>query len=298
MKQLLLGTAAWGWTIDRTEAFQLLDTWLAAGHRAIDAATNYPINRNPADFRASQNILAEYIRVHGLHDLRVTMKIGSLDNMRSPEANLSPSFVLMMGEEYRRLLGANLDCLMLHWDNRVDVQAIAGTLESLQTLQQLEGIRPGLSGIAQPEAYLQANAVCGLSFDIQLKNNVLQSDLARYKPLQGLGHRFFAYGINGGGVKLDAQYTAESTLLRRGSQPDKTVETGERLRALLSQWNTHFVRPPIKTMNHIGLIFNYYQPVLHGMLWGPSSVAQLRETLDFYRNLGVFDYGDVYAGIS
>ncbi|MEO6759415.1 MAG: aldo/keto reductase, partial [Saprospiraceae bacterium] len=85
---LLLGTAQWGWTVSRTEAFQLLDAWLKAGHRGIDCATNYPINRQLRDFRAAEKILAEYFVAHGLQDLQVTMKIGSLDNLRSPEPNL------------------------------------------------------------------------------------------------------------------------------------------------------------------------------------------------------------------
>jgi hypothetical protein len=34
-------------------------------------------------------------------------------------------------------------------------------------------------------------------------------------------------------------------------------------------------------------------PNLNGMIIGPSSVAQLHETLDFYRNIETFDYTDV-----
>ena len=73
-KSLVLGTAQWGWNVSAREAFGLLDAWLQAGFRAVDCATNYPINRNPADFRAAEKILLEYVRAHGLHDLRVTMK--------------------------------------------------------------------------------------------------------------------------------------------------------------------------------------------------------------------------------
>ncbi len=89
MKRLLLGTATWGWTVSPKEAYRLLDAWLGKGYRHIDTATNYPINKNPGDFRASEKILLEYVRAQGLTDLDITMKVGSLNNM----INIAPSFI-------------------------------------------------------------------------------------------------------------------------------------------------------------------------------------------------------------
>jgi len=301
-KTLMLGTAQWGWTISKTEAFQLLDTWLKAGFRHIDCATNYPINRNPADFRAAEKILHEYILAHGLHELCLTMKIGSLDNLRSPEVNLAPSFVQMMAEEYLRVFDSNLACVMFHWDNRDQVEEIRGSLEALDRLQKEHGLRPGLSGIAHPEAYAEANTDLGLSFEIQLKHNILQSDFERYASLHhsitpSLHHSIFAYGLNAGGVKLEAPYPADSTFLARGGQPEKVAPLLERINDLLPQWNTAFVRPPVKTMNHIGLIFAGLHPHMNGIVLGVSSEVQLRETLDFWRNLETFDYSDVFSAL-
>ena len=310
-KKMLLGTAQWGWTVPRDEAFRLLDAWLAAGHRAVDAATNYPINKNPTDFRAAEKILLEYIRAHGLHDLDVTMKIGSLDNMRSPETNLAPSFVRMMAEEYVRLFGKNLRVLMLHWDNRDDLAAIRGTLEALAGLQTELELQPGISGIKHPETYLLANENLNLHFDIQLKHNVLHSDLLRYAgfaergvtpppappPGVGLTHRRFAYGINAGGLKLEGPYPAGSTFLARGGDPEKAAAILEKIREELPKWHTAFVRPPVRTMNHIGLIYAGLHPQLNGMVLGFSSIAQLHETLDFWRNLDTFDYSDIFTSI-
>ncbi|HRI59331.1 MAG TPA: aldo/keto reductase [Saprospiraceae bacterium] len=313
-KSLMLGSAQWGWNVSRTEAFRLLDEWLATGRRDIDCATNYPINRNPADFRAAEKILLEYVRAHGLRDLRITMKIGSLDNMRSPEVNLAPSFVWMMGEEYHRVFGENLYCLMFHWDNREDATEIHGSLEALAGLQRDAGIKPGLSGIKFPEKYAQANEEAGLSFDIQLKHNVLQSDFERYAPFfstpqplnpstnnqitKSPNHQFFAYGINAGGVKLDEHYEPGSVFLARGGQPEKVAAILEKIRALLPVLNTASVRPPVKTMNHVGLIYAGLHPGLSGILLGVSSVSQLKETLDFWRNLETFDYGDAFQALT
>ncbi len=315
----MLGTAQWGWTVPEAEAFQLLDAWMRSGFRQVDCATNYPLNRQPADFRAAEKILQTYIHAHGLRDLDITMKIGSLDNMRSPEVNLAPSFVQMMTEEYRRLLGENLGCIMFHWDNRDQVAEIKTSLEALQRIQTEFGIRPGLSGIAHPQAYAVANQDLGLSFEIQLKHNVLQSDFARYAPLeasqlsesfklsessnppitnhQSTNHQFYAYGLNAGGVKLEPPYPTDSTFLARGGQPEKVAPLLEKIGAMLPDWNTAFVRPPVKTMNHIGLIFAGLHPGLDGLLLGVSSLAQLRETLDYWRNLETFDYSDIFSAL-
>jgi len=298
----MLGTAQWGWTVSKNEAFQLLDAWLLAGYKHVDCATNYPINRNPADFRAAEKILHEYTRAHGLHDLQITMKIGSLDNLRSPDVNLAPSFLQMMTEEYLRLFDSNISCVMFHWDNRSAVNEIQIGLDALKRLQTTYGIRPGLSGIAHPESYAEANIELKLTFDIQLKHNVLHSDLDRYAPLlqtvsEAQPHHFFAYGINAGGIKLEPPYPTDSTFLARGGQPEKVAPLLEKIHGFLPAWNTAFVRPPVKTVNQLGLIFAGFHPKLNGILLGVSSEVQLRETLDFWRNFEVFDYLDVFSAL-
>ena len=220
-KQLLLGTAQWGWTVSKSEAFQLLDSWLAAGNKGIDAATNYPINKLPEQFRAAEKILLEYIQAHGLQDLQVTMKVGSVNNMRTPEINLSPSFLHMIATEYQRVFTSNLQTVMLHWDNRSDEQEIRQTAEALLQIRQNLGLQPGLSGIKHPEIYAPSLKDLGLVADIQVKHNVLQSDISRYTPIysgaSGDEHRFFAYGINAGGRKLQGpmQWPLFAFLVRR-----------------------------------------------------------------------------------
>ncbi|MBK8967365.1 MAG: aldo/keto reductase [Lewinellaceae bacterium] len=302
-KSLVLGTAQWGWTVDRKNAFLQLDAWLASGHQCLDLATNYPINKIPGDFRKSEKIVQEYIQTHGLTHLDVTIKIGSQDNMRSPDNNLEPSFILMMAMEYRRLFGDNLKGIMIHWDNREDQQAIAKSLEAMASLQETDGIRPGLSGIRRPDLYLNASCESALSFDIQFKHNILQSDLKRYAPFfstekqEKAPHRFFAYGLNAGGIKLEGPYPAGSTFLARAGDPDKVAPFLNQIRELLPKWNTAFVRPPVRTMTHIGLLHAGLNPAIDGLVLGFSTVAQLRETLDFWRNLSTFEYDDVFADL-
>lgn len=300
-KTLLLGTAQWAWTRSKAQAFALLDAWLKAGFRHIDMATNYPINRNPADFRAAENILREYIQAHGLQDLDVTIKIGSLDNMRSPEVNLQASFIQMMSEEYRRLFGTNLGCVMFHWDNRSERADIRASLEALEGASRALGVRAGLSGIAHPQVYAQALEGMDIPLDIQLKHNPLHSDFARYKPFLALESSipkpvFYAYGLNAGGVKLDQNFKEDSTFLARGGQIVALLPMLEKLNNLLPIWNA-VVRPPVKTMNQLGLIYAHFHPDLSGIVLGASTPVQLEETLGFWRNFEVFDYQDVFAGI-
>ncbi len=296
-KQLLLGTAQWGWTVNRATAFRLLDTWLAAGQRAIDSATNYPINKNPADFRAAEQMLQEYLRAHALDSLQITMKIGALDNLRSPEANLSPSFIYMMADEYRRLFGSNLSVIMLHWDNRNDPGAVAESLHALVEVCQREGLRPGLSGIRHPEVYAPLLGQLHTSFDIQLKHNLLHSDLPRYAAFDRQQHRWFAYGINAGGLKWDGQYTDTSTLRARGGDPTTAETLLQRLKEALPQWNTAAVRPPITAFYQVGILYAALHPQLDGIVLGCSSEAQLRQTLDFWQDADTFDYADVFSSL-
>lgn len=297
-KTLILGTAQWGWNVGRDEAFRQLDAWLQAGGKEVDAATNYPINKNPADFRASEKILLEYIQAHGLQgELAVTMKVGALNNMRTPDVNLSPSFILMMGEEYLRVFRENLRGIMIHWDNRKAPEEIEETLLALIRLQKNFGLTPGLSGIAHPEVYGEIELMRESVFDIEFKHNLLHTDFERYSALHGDPHRFLAYGINAGGLKLDGSYSTNSTLVTRGGVPDYGTDLAAQLRAHLTDWNTAFVRPPVKTMNHLGLIFAALHPRVDGLLIGVSNTAQLTETLDFWKNLPVFDYEDIYRDL-
>lgn len=278
-----------------------MEAWLAAGKRGVDGATNYPINQHPPDFRAAENLLAEFVRAHGLTrrgDLDITMKIGSLTNLRSPDNDLSADNIRREAERYDNLFEGALGCLMLHWDNRSEATHIQESLRSLMAETAALDIRAGLSGIAHPQAYAEV-VPSDISFDIQFKHNVFQSDLARYAPLMATGkHRFFAYGLNAGGIKLDENYTRNSTFLLRGGDPEKVALTLEKIKAKLPELNLAFVRPPLKTMNQLGLVFAGADARLSGLILGVSTPEQLSETLDFWRNVETFDYEDARRALA
>jgi len=277
----------WGWTIAEQDCFLLLDAFYAAGFRGVDGATNYPINKMPDDFRKSETILLQWIRAHGVKDLRITMKVGSLDNLRSPECNLSESFLLFCLEAYSNLFAENLDTLMVHWDNREDPDAIGETLKGLAAIVKA-GYRPGLSGIRFPKVYAALNDQFQLDFSIQIKHNLLQSDYSRYVPFHGQ-RRFFAYGINAGGLKLNADaYHENSSLKVRGGDTSNTAPLIAALAEFLKD------AAPLKHLSHAGLLHAYEHPDMAGILLGVSNLAQLSDSLNFYEALRQTDCRDLY----
>ncbi len=278
---MLLGTALWGWTIPRETCFALLDAFYAEGFREIDAAVNYPINQNPTDFRASERILLEWITAHGVDDLKVTIKVGSIDNMRTPNHNLSKSFLLLNLDDYRYRLGANLDTFMIHWDNREEEAPVRETLEALAVAREM-GLYTGLSGIRRPDLYAHLNEEAGFGFDfrIQIKHNILQSDYERYKAFHG-ARRFIAYGIHAGGIKLNpSEYRPDSSLKARGGNIEMSPPAIERLRVWMN------AEPDTPDFHRLAMLVAAYSPGIAGIIIGPSSVLQLEHSIAVWKSLG------------
>lgn len=290
---LILGTALWGWTIPRATCFGLLDHFYQAGFREVDGATNYPINKKIEDFRKAENILLEWIQANQVQDLKAMMKVGSINNLRTPENNLSKSFLLMLLDEYRNLFGPNLDTLMIHWDNRPEENKIRESLEALAIARE-KGLRIGLSGIRHPEAYARLNETFGMDFRIQIKHNILHSDYPRYQAFHGRAG-FITYGINAGGIKLDPkEYHEGSSLKARGGNAGAEHPLAAPLQAILRQANRKEERPAVSTFNHCGMAFACHSPDVEGILLGTSKAAQLEDSIDFYRALTTYDYRDLY----
>jgi aryl-alcohol dehydrogenase-like predicted oxidoreductase len=290
---LTLGTAMWGWTVPPETCFELLNHFYVNGFRQIDTATNYPINKQPEDFRKSENILLEWIKMHGVQDLETIVKIGSINNLRSPAHNLNKSFILMNLDDYHHKYGSNFTMLMIHWDNRNEENEILQTLEALDEARKL-GLAIGLSGIQYPKIYCKLNKEFQFGFHIQFKHNLLQSDYARYQVFHGK-RRFTTYGINAGGIKLDAtEYNLESSLRARGGNIEAEHPIVTPLREILAKANQVKNRPKLLNMNQIGMLYAYHSPDIESILIGPSKLAQLQDTLEFFQSLQHFDYSEVY----
>lgn len=293
LPKLILGTAMWGWNVPFAEAHRLLDAFYEKGFRQVDAATNYPINKQTADFRRSEKILEDWIRSNGVKDLEIMMKVGSVNNLRSPEHNLTPSFLQLNWQYYLGHLGSNLSTFMFHWDNREDLDAIHRSFEVLERIHQ-SGLQVGASGIRYPKLYAKVNQKFQLPLSIQLKHNLLYSDLPRYSQLNKWAS-FYSYGINAGGMKLHPEgYTNDSTLKARGGELTKPPAVLTDLKPTIDAFNQTKMAPPIVKMNEIAMCFALLNNQLSGVLIGPSRLEQLEDSLAFYHQLTQNDYAALY----
>lgn len=279
-QSLVLGTALWGWGIDKAAAFEMADLFVAGGGRLIDTATNYPINRNPDDFGKASAWIAEWLRLNPKSGLRVTAKIGSVDNTGGPATLLGPSFIgLSVGFLEAQFHGA-LSIVAIHWDNREDPTEIEGTLGGFREIRQ-RGFAIGFSGVRRPDLYAQLAPDLAGDWVIQVREN-LRSRQARdhYSPHFPKA-RYLAYGINMGGLKLEGSCGPGSSMSLRGI--DIPAEDLARVRSFLERHQTLSFAP--STMNELALLNAHFTSVISGVVVGPRNADQLRETMDYWGRL-------------
>jgi hypothetical protein len=167
---------------------------------------------------------------------------------------------------------------------------IAETIFALEKIEQ-EGIEIGLSGIASVTQY--ASFFKNKNIYIQLKNNVLQSDFAKYIAFFP-DAKYITYGMNAGGVKLNSEeYTAKSTLNIRGGDTSNQNDILKKIEQKITTANQNKNRPAIASFFQVAMIHSFYNPKVYGLLVGNSSATQWKSTLDFYKKMQTFDYSDV-----
>ena len=281
--QLCLGTAMWAWTISKKMAFDLLDQWYQAGERCIDTATNYPINKNSADFRKAEQWLKEWIDSTGVSDLKIMVKIGALSNDGSSINNLRPSFLSINHQHYSDLFGEQFDCMMIHWDNREDSAAIDESVQCMESLCSSNQAL-GFSGIKHPTAYLPSIKSLRKKPYLQAKQNALQSHLDYYNELIPFA-KTIAYGLSGGGIKLHSDYSNSSSVNQRGLDLDPFKNRIGHLRVSVNTFNQNNPDTPIENMHQLGMTLAQLDPRIYGILIGPSKPEHLEDTLSFSKRL-------------
>lgn len=288
MKEKSLGTALWGWSVDADEAFKILDCFYGEGYRFLDTANNYPLNGNAINYRKAQLFVSDWCKVHGVNDLKITYKIGSLSNTNTPLNNLSSSFLLEQMSLLQEIFSDNLDCLMLHWDNRDDLKEVEETLKIIDYLKN-QNINFGVSGIKNPFLYSSLLREKKLeNLNIQIKHNFILSKIDHYSELFNLTPKFWAYGIAVSGLKLpDEKYTGKNYVtLARGKDYHKDIYT-EKISSAIKKCID--INPRIKSMYHLAIVFSEFSRMLEGYLIAPSTVEQMRDINNFLSN---FDHED------
>jgi aryl-alcohol dehydrogenase-like predicted oxidoreductase len=283
----VLGSALWGWSVDTDCAYSLLAAFYEQGGRCIDTASNYPINKNPGDFHRAEEILSAWIKAHGVRDLKIISKIGSLNNLGTSQCNLKPSFLLIVHDRALKLFGTNHACLMVHWDNRSEQAEVDETVEMLLTLApQVDEI--GLSGLAHPELYAKY-------FDsplIEIKYNPANANGPKhYSTFKE--PRFLAYGVTMGGLKVGGSYDATSSATLRGVDTNRDLGGYAKF---LDKHKKHHCAP--KTLHHVGLLFAHNTPNVHGIILGASKVEQLRDSLSYLSLLNENDTQTIFRALS
>lgn len=299
-KVLLLGTALWGWGINRTEAHQLLDRFITLGGTSVDTAVNYPINQRPEDFGLAARWLTEWLSVNGSKTAEILFKVGAEDNMGSPNTNLSSAHLRTTITQAQQSFGAALTTLAIHWDNRGLVQdthtddeaAITETLAVMSALHR-SGLAIGFSGVKNPQLYRQLAPDLAAHWLIQVKENA-QTCAARqyYQPLFPEA-RYLAYGINMGGLKAPM---AVSKNITAASDNTSDNNSSVSLRGLnhptrLSEQLTEFINsahqlvPAPKDFNELALLIAYLNPELSGIIIGPRNLTQLESSMNYWQRL-------------
>ncbi len=293
-KTLILGTAMWGWSIDRPECFNLLDYYYKKGFREVDTATNYPINKNKKYFRYAENTIQEWIKTNGVNDLKVIVKVGSLSNDGSPDINLTKSFLLLSYDYYFDKFRENFNNFMIHWDNRDSEADIRDSLEALKIISEKK-IGVGISGIKYPAIYARIADYLELNLTIELKHNIISSGLQHYKLFKGKS-RLVAYGINMGGIKLYEEYQNNSSVKLRGVNINLIEDYKRKLQEIIDS-SKGTLDYDLKTFNHLNMIYGYHTHDISAIIIGPSNFEQLTASIDFWEQLKQNDKYFLYSKI-
>jgi len=281
-KILILGTALWGFGIDRTTAYDILDRFLEFGGNIIDTASNYPINSQVKDFGLAASWIADWIAISNIKNISVNIKIGAIDNIGSPNTDLSALKILDSASFFRDSLESALLGISVHWDNRKNNNDYESILETVEAMSKIKhsGIQIGFSGIKRPDFYLKAAPELSGEWWIQIKENA-STCAARleYEKFFPNAH-YIAYGINMGGLKNTPPTKSSSLTLRNIKYPHALVH---HLSAFLT--SNHNLNPAPQDFNELALLLNYINPALSGMIIGPRNIIQLENTMCYWEKL-------------
>ncbi len=278
---LVLGTALWGWKIAKKEAFAILDAYVSLGGQVIDTAENYPINKVSQDMGLASKWIGEWLSINPSSDVSIWYKMGAKDNLGGDNLDLSLSHLSESYDLARTLMQDKIKILGVHWDNRSNdhFSSIIETLDFLKEKAE-SGLDIALSGVKYPELYHELWPEYAARWLIQVKDNALTS-AARSHYANVFPHaRYYAYGINMGGVKSSLAPTPGSSLALRGISPQDIVMTIENF----LEKETDII-PSLNTLNDFALIRCFLIPEIYGVVLGPSSVKQLNQSFLFWRKL-------------
>jgi len=279
--KIVLGTAQWGWNVRQSDAFELMDLFVEAGHCGIDCATNYPINGVKESHGLALLWLVQWIEDRGYPRIDVGVKVGSRSNVHESASSLDPE---VLGTEFGRIkaqLGTNLKGVSIHWDHREDFDQILQTVTFMNELH-LEGYNIGFSGVTRPDMYLNAGMNLKDSWHIQVKENVSDCNArSRYSDVFP-NAKYLAYSINFGGLPTNSHSESE-TLSLRNRVVDRFDSAAAR-QMLFEFEKKNPQMPRVTSLYELALITLRQRP-LYGLIVAPRTVDQGRNILSFWEKL-------------
>ncbi len=114
---LIFGGNVFGWTLDKTDSFTILDNFVDIGFDAIDTANNYPHWVEGRKGGESESIIGDWVKARGNRDKIVLMtKVGGRFSY-AEKHNIQRSHILEQVEHsLRRLQTDYIDVYQTHYD--------------------------------------------------------------------------------------------------------------------------------------------------------------------------------------
>jgi aryl-alcohol dehydrogenase-like predicted oxidoreductase len=282
-KNLLLGTALWGWPINQNNAYSLLEGFLDKGGNFIDVATNYPINKRNEDYGVAIKWLSNWKKLNQSSKLSLLIKIGSVDNFGSFTADLSPKNIINTIKRLKDEFEDSLSCISIHWDQRggdaYEDKLIQETVDTFLNIRD-SGLSIGLSGIKFPGSYFKACPALSAEWVIQVKENFITTKSRNSYEAFFPQAKYLAYGINLGGIKIGPIEDNNSIKLRGLDISNSVIES---LSGFIK--SNHDLEPKAKSINELALANAFFNPYLCGVIVAPSNLDQLENTLTFWHSL-------------
>ena len=290
MKNLILGTALWGWGVDKNTAFAMLDHFFANGGEMVDSATNYPINKNNDDYLLALKWISEWVSING--KIKTLVKIGSVDNSGSPLFDLSPPKIAYDIEKLQSYLNESLFCVSVHWDNRNldDQYEVDCTIDELLSQAKKNTFQLGLSGLSFPITYLRLCNEVSDKIIIQVKENISTSDSREFyqKYLPNDKVDYYAYGINMGGMKKGVNSSSSIALRNIKNNHDILNKIDQFIES-----NAPIIQ--LADYNEFALLYTYLNKELNGVIIGPRNLDQITHSMVFWKKLEIHN-NDIIKG--
>jgi hypothetical protein len=226
----------------------------------------------------ADRIIRDWVRSNGINDLRITAKVGSINNNGDEESNLSFGHLGLLFEYYSGAFAENLSSMMVHWDNRGSQEAVNETIEFLRSIAST-GVTPGLSGINNPILYSPL-ILDEVRVPIQCKRNFFVDESERYHNF--IDHAdFYLYGINLGGVHRNGLYNPDSTFSLREMRARFNSSDLRTVFKLLDKFRQNS-NSPINESFDLSFAYALNCRNAYGIILGPSSVIQLKRSLSLF----------------